>query len=263
MNRLSLITKALCILLSVSCLGLRLHAQVSIGLATSPENAALLQLKDVEPAANTKNATATNGGLLLPRVELNSIDQFSLSGQTDNLPNKTGMLVYNINVDQGKNLEKGIYLWTGTEWEILRKITTTSPPAKQVPFTKKIIYQSTSADETRIISIGKFEFRLSGAYPQIRLAAGQSSQKYFLHLNRYWHDGAENAGYSFDSFSRSLTNGWISLNTMSNSHERNEIWLADPDPNNLKMYNVQFIIMHVQGTPNFYAIIAKEYEIVN
>ncbi|MDR1937114.1 MAG: hypothetical protein LBQ73_01275, partial [Tannerellaceae bacterium] len=74
------------------------NAQVTIGLGNSPEEAALLQLKDQQPLPGSKGATATTGGLLLPRVELNGTDDFTLIPTITREQEKdhTGLLVYNV-----------------------------------------------------------------------------------------------------------------------------------------------------------------------
>jgi hypothetical protein len=56
-----------------------LHAQVTIGSEYVPTRAALLELKDrqtgtVTSVSDPDNATSTSGGLLLPRVELVTVN---------------------------------------------------------------------------------------------------------------------------------------------------------------------------------------------
>lgn len=125
-NRAKIVTAAL--LLAYSLLIPSLHAQVTIGSNIAPTRAALLDLK-TQQADVTTNATTTQGGLLLPRVELVSISTLEpFVGLTDEEwtdPTKkatltkslTGLMVYNItNNGTGSTLYPAVYTWNGATW---------------------------------------------------------------------------------------------------------------------------------------------------
>lgn len=104
--------KVLFLLLFLTFVGTAgVSAQVRIGGNEPPEKGAVLDLKS-SPAA-----PGYVGGLLLPRVELTDLDNIPASwvgsGTVDDSKLK-GLLVYN--EDDTVN-PKGIYVWTGTEWQ--------------------------------------------------------------------------------------------------------------------------------------------------
>lgn len=103
-----------------------LFGQVTIGSGSAPAKGALLQLKDQEP--DSENRTSTKGGLLLPRIKLesrNSLEPIIDEFDTD-LPNlkksHVGLMVYNLTEtpptvkDPDKILKPGIYTWDGALW---------------------------------------------------------------------------------------------------------------------------------------------------
>lgn len=103
-------------------------AQVTIGSGTPPAKAALLELKDREPQSD--NITSKTGGLLLPRVELESrttlmpfiADDQDFTNNVDKVKDKhIGLLVYNLTDNPDKNLCPGIYEWVGELWERLSR----------------------------------------------------------------------------------------------------------------------------------------------
>ncbi|MDR1556280.1 MAG: hypothetical protein LBS88_04515 [Tannerellaceae bacterium] len=260
MKYLVSVLKVLFILLFIAYPG-GLYAQMSIGSGTKPAEAALLQLKDKESTPGTAGATATTGGLLLPRVELTALGTFlDASLSADKKKDHTGLLVYNVKVNPSLQLEKGIYQWNGTEWEMLKKIT-----KKEGASIKKEIYQSGSPLDSRTVSLGIFEFRISsGWYPQLRLAPGHTnSQTYYWHINKYWAlenvDGKNwaESGYSFKLMSASLnsTSPWTDCGTQMKDHERDEIWLADVP--NASIYHVQFLTLFAGGLKTYVIIVQK------
>ncbi len=110
-----------------------LQAQVTIGSGIPPTRAALLDLKTKQEAgavasvSDTKNATSTEGGFLLPRVELVSIhtlepfiaaDDPEFVNNTNSLKYKlAGLMVYNItNNGVGSTLYPAVYTWNGELW---------------------------------------------------------------------------------------------------------------------------------------------------
>lgn len=100
-----------------------LSSQVTIGSGGPPAEAALLQLKDMEP--DSDNATSQKGGLLLPRVKLENKtnlmpfipDDNNFKNNVNNVKDKhKGLMVYNMNTSS--DLETGIYIWEGTQWKL-------------------------------------------------------------------------------------------------------------------------------------------------
>lgn len=100
-----------------------LNAQVTIGSDTPPEKAALLDIKTKE-SNSSGGISSENGGLLLPRVEIDDVNDFTLFfdkndpniNYTDEKRKHIGLTVYNIREDHQNNLEKGIYVWDGERW---------------------------------------------------------------------------------------------------------------------------------------------------
>jgi len=78
-------------------------AQVRIGGNTAPSAAAVLDL-NASDAANL-----ATGGLVLPRVDLNS----TLMQLTPGVANQTGTMVYNVTTTLGRI---GVYYWNGNRW---------------------------------------------------------------------------------------------------------------------------------------------------
>jgi hypothetical protein len=103
----------------------RTTAQVSIGSLEKPNRAALLDLKSNSPKSDNTTTGANGGGLLLPRVSLESkttLQPFIPTTDTewqskaDELKKKhAGLMVYNLNDSSG--FKPGIYCWNGTEWQ--------------------------------------------------------------------------------------------------------------------------------------------------
>lgn len=91
-------------------------SQVTIGSTQMPVEGALLDLTE---------GTTTKKGLLLPRVELSDINKLKMGDNdlTGQETLHTGLLVYSSVESQscqsGKSILKGIYVWTGTNWEAL------------------------------------------------------------------------------------------------------------------------------------------------
>jgi hypothetical protein len=241
-------------------------AQVTVGSLLEPARGALLDLKTQLPDATT-NVTSTSGGLLLPRVELSDIKDFSLipNLKTD-LKKYTGLLVYNLKVNETLSLEKGIYQWDGEKWRKLNKITKTENVT-----VKKKIYCASAPDAAKTVSIGIFEFRMqtkndNRVYPQFKLAAGLAQQSVYWHVNEYWDAdrnneatclGSGTTGYA-STLRRETVNSstWVDCMNKMSDLERNEFWLADLANNH--MYQVQFAIID-NGSTNIYSIIAKRY----
>ncbi|MDR2621578.1 MAG: hypothetical protein LBC48_03235 [Dysgonamonadaceae bacterium] len=229
-------------------------AQVTIGSISEPAQGALLDLKDQNPDGD--NVTSKTGGLLLPRVELNALDDFSLplSMNTDEKKkNHTGLLVYNVKT--GGGLEKGIHQWNGTEWEKLNKITKTEGVT-----VKKMMYQKAGGSPDSILSLGLFEFRIytenNQSHPQFRITEGYRDDTIHWQVNEYWFNNG--SGYDFNLFSVSSATAykWTYCRNGMDSSERNEVWIADLK--NKHLYQVQFIILQGANVLT-YIIIAKKY----
>lgn len=128
MNKKILLAFLLCALTTAS------FAQVTIGSANAPQKAAILDLKTKEPNAPTsvsdsKNATTdqNGGGLLLPRVELVSINElkpFITTATADDKIRNAGLTVYNIKDSKNDSLEVGLYIWNGVKWQ--KSVTSTA-----------------------------------------------------------------------------------------------------------------------------------------
>jgi uncharacterized protein (TIGR02145 family) len=85
-----------------------MNAQVTIGSAEDPHSGAILDL----------SKTGGNSfGFLLPRVPLENVNTWQISGTSDN---GSGMVVYNTNntVTGGNGI--GIYVWNGVAWMPLK-----------------------------------------------------------------------------------------------------------------------------------------------
>ncbi|MDR0833204.1 MAG: hypothetical protein LBN93_03320 [Candidatus Symbiothrix sp.] len=110
MKRLKLVLLVAALLFTVT--GSLVTAQVVIGSSTQEANAgAILDLSKSGDGLNT------NLGLLLPSVNLTAADMLLIPhvDGVDDVPNVEGMLVYCPGGDG--NLDKGLYVWDGTEWK--------------------------------------------------------------------------------------------------------------------------------------------------
>lgn len=98
-----------------------LNAQVTIGSELPPEKAAIIDLKTKD--GGDGDVSSTNGGLLLPRIKLESLDNINVFTNLSVITNDSekkrhaGLTVYNILTDFNKNIEEGIYVWSGSRWE--------------------------------------------------------------------------------------------------------------------------------------------------
>lgn len=116
--------KLIIIILFVAIVPYSLQAQVTIGTDNPPEKAALLDIK-TQNGGPTGGVTSDAGGFVLPRVVLDNISELTVfpgitQSDADYAEQKLrhkGMMVYNITADLSKNIEEGIYFWTGSKWE--------------------------------------------------------------------------------------------------------------------------------------------------
>ncbi|MDR1919757.1 MAG: hypothetical protein LBQ65_08955 [Tannerellaceae bacterium] len=240
------------------------NAQVTIGSGHLPAAAALLQLKDKQAHAGSKEATAS-GGLLLPRVLLNSPKEFTLlpSPSTEQKKKHTGLLVYNVREDARKRLEKGIYQWSGEQWKMLGKVTKTEGAT-----VRKVIYCGSSPDPNQILTLGIFEFRIdANTYPQFRRIAGTGPASHHWQVNELMDnyperentDWAGGSTFELKSIKDLPDNTWVNCRDGMGPTERNEVWLADLENDN--MYQIQFMILGKGGSADMrtYLIVAQKY----
>ena len=102
-----------------------LQAQVTIGSSLQSEKAALLDLKTKDGGQG--GVTSEKGGFLFPRVEINDLTSLNVfTGLSDTEVNTSeqkkrhiGLAVYNISVNAQNNIEEGVYVWNGEQWEKL------------------------------------------------------------------------------------------------------------------------------------------------
>lgn len=111
-------------------LATHLNAQVTIGVDKDPLSGALLQLKQNDNTA--ENATK---GLGMPRVKITDLTPTTKAGLSQSiggdsseewdLDEHIGLLVYNVSEDlciEPLPLQKGMHVWTGTEWQYLGEV---------------------------------------------------------------------------------------------------------------------------------------------
>jgi hypothetical protein len=237
-----------------------LQAQVVIGMGESPEEAALLQIKDTH-AASPGGATATKGGLLLPRVALGDASDITVisSNVTDDKKKElTGLLVYNVNT--AGELDEGIYEWDGDVWNQLEILSEIAGSSTQ----KAVVTASDTYTKTPTVSMGIFEFRINPTtdwkqmLPQYRLTVDTlGSVTFYYNVARHWDsngdpdpnstDGGFNAtgGFSYDALSKNFAAGdnstWKDFHSSGVPEEnfRYDIWLIDHENNHA--YNVQVL----------------------
>ncbi|GHT05174.1 hypothetical protein FACS189440_12860 [Bacteroidia bacterium] len=100
-----------------------MNAQVTVGSVQDPAKAALL---DIKSQTNLKGGeTTSKGGLLLPRVQLqtlNSLRPFIASETATDKLEHIGLEVYNIT--DNTIFKPGIYYWNGNQWKLLNSTGT-------------------------------------------------------------------------------------------------------------------------------------------
>lgn len=100
---------------------LTVQSQVMIGSTKSPLKGTLLDLKEFDE--EVEGGANSYGGLVLPRVILTDINSLSpiLTGSEPDYvslkPRYTGTVVYNVSTNA--SLEKGMYVWDGSKWNLL------------------------------------------------------------------------------------------------------------------------------------------------
>jgi hypothetical protein len=238
-----------------------LQAQVVIGSLTTSEPAAILQIKEHNASPGTGEATASGGGLLLPRVALKSLSDVTVlpsSADADKKLELTGLLVYNVNTAGA--LAEGIYEWDGTSWNQWDAVSETSKTTTQ----KAVVKATTLTDSnTPTVRMGIFDFRInpSDKKPQCRLIAKPgTSVDYWYNITRFWDEN--NTGFTFDSKSMAFNTtdyGWKTLQSreLRKNDLRCEVWLADVG--NIHAYKILFLIATTGLTTPVYAVIVTEY----
>ncbi|MDR1738584.1 MAG: hypothetical protein LBR66_07215 [Candidatus Symbiothrix sp.] len=110
----------------------------TIGLDSTAARAALLDVKSVQSAVGAvtsvtddANVTSTDGGLLLPRVQLvndSTLEPFIATTDAQWIANTNalkerhaGLMVYNLTEDENEDFSQGIYYWDGGAWIPLQK----------------------------------------------------------------------------------------------------------------------------------------------
>jgi hypothetical protein len=246
---------------------------VTIGLGETPEKAALLQLKDKPSTPNSKEANATTGGLLLPRVELKGLHDFTLLANATDAQKKdhTGLWVYNLRVDAALQLAKGVYQWDGTKWKMFQKTTKTEGLS-----VKKVIYQAKSPDATRVVALGIFEFRIvqlaiNRRSSQFRLAPGLTKREVHVLINWDQDNDVDNESngwtqannpnfyFGVKTIRDQDDKHWSEVHNWEKTTEKHEIWLSDLDNDNI--YHVRFLSFGSDDTQTdkIYTIIAQKY----
>jgi len=102
--------------IAVICISVNIQAQVTIGSETPPVKGAILQLSEGD---------ITSRGLGMPRIKLTNLEDIGVDipEAAGNEAIHTGLLVYNVNEDlcASNPIYKGLYVWDGDNWKILRK----------------------------------------------------------------------------------------------------------------------------------------------
>ena|GEM_PF-2001335 len=109
---------SICFCLLVTLSG---YGQVTIGSLEPPQKAALLDLKTDVNGLEAAENISSDKGLLLPRVNLvslNSLVPFIPTPTDLEKQEHTGLTVYNLNISDP--FRQGVYIWDGQAWEYVR-----------------------------------------------------------------------------------------------------------------------------------------------
>ena len=107
-------------------------AQVTIGSGVEAAKGAVLDIKT--QAADADNVTSMMGGVVMPRMQLQSINTLEpmISNADPDITElkrlHTGLMVYNLT--DNASFKEGLYVWNGAQWEGV--ISAGSPPAAPV-----------------------------------------------------------------------------------------------------------------------------------
>jgi len=108
------------IITAMALLSIYSYGQVTVGSGLAPEKAALLDIKTLN--SNTGGATTTEGGVLLPRMYLDNINELagvagikaSDSDYSQQKLRHKGLMIYNLNTAIA---DEGLYIWNGNKWQ--------------------------------------------------------------------------------------------------------------------------------------------------
>jgi hypothetical protein len=240
-----------------------LQAQVVIGSLGNPERAALLQIKDKE-ANPAGGATATTGGLLLPRVSLihaSDITVISTNVTTAKKEALTGLLVYNVNTSG--ELDEGIYEWDGSAWNLLETVSEIAGSSTQ----KSVVRVATLAENNvPSVSMGIFQFSIDPTTkrPRYKLTSDPLGSVTFWHnVTRNWVASNHTEGVSYDAMSKTFATSnyttWQYFHTPNPEQPdfRYDIWLVDHVNNHA--YNVQVLGATTGLATPIHAVLVTEY----
>ncbi|MDR1562467.1 MAG: hypothetical protein LBS54_05215 [Dysgonamonadaceae bacterium] len=254
-------------------------SQVTIGSTEDPTTGALLQIKQIEDV-NYYEPNA-NGGLLLPRVELNPSDAEPMkpviNGAITEPEQKkhTGLVVYNMTTTQLAQ-QGGFTFWNGVQWNYVK--------AKVDDEVKKILYTNKEPILNNKIELDKMIFSLDlgntgnptdpsyYAIPQIMNNSG-ATQGYHWHYARFWDDGGTSGktfGYSNDIVVTEPHNGPTDtsvgdgetkklISKAMSPMARNEAWITNKTTG--EIYHLHFFTMG-QDNPSsnkIYGIIGEQF----
>ncbi|GHT89052.1 hypothetical protein FACS189474_5330 [Bacteroidia bacterium] len=136
-----------------------MNAQVTIGSSENPAKAALLDIKNQAP--NADNETVTTGGLVLPRVSLQSADNLlpfipnDATFTSDVKRDHVGLIVYNVN--PAFQVGAGPYLWNGSAWTVAGDFATGAPAPSYIRISaqpKKFSFYEEGTETAAALSVG-------------------------------------------------------------------------------------------------------------
>ncbi|MDR1919755.1 MAG: hypothetical protein LBQ65_08945 [Tannerellaceae bacterium] len=253
-------------LLCCLCLLSKLPAQVTIGIAESPAEGALLQLKDLVNATKPGGENAKKG-LLIPRVELVNhlkLDPMFPDASEAKKKEHAGLIVYNLT--QKDDLKEGIMVWNGEMWNLIKSKGIDNPYDSGI---KKTLYRSVGAKEENSVLFGSVELTLHKetdastsyyAHPHFKTEKPERERKFHYQIGQYWHKN----GYSYDVDVKSFTPDKHAYQHLANgSHmapnERNEIWMFEDNSDDI--LHIQFITLGEETTTasNIFAVLVERF----
>jgi hypothetical protein len=256
------------ITLLLFCLGIlsKLPAQVTIGIAESPAEGALLQLKDIVNAAKPGGENEKKG-LLIPRVELVNymkLDPMFPGASDDQKKEHAGLIVYNLT--QNDNLKEGIMVWNGEMWNLIKCKDINNKFDSDI---KKTLYRSVGAIEKNSVLFGSIEVTLRKdaadnmsyyAHPYFKTEKPDSERKFHYQVGQYWHKN----GYSYDVNIKSFTPGNYEYQHLANgSHmapnERNEIWMFEDNSDDILHFQFLTLGETNKTASNIFAVLVEHF----
>ncbi|MDR2622500.1 MAG: hypothetical protein LBC48_07980 [Dysgonamonadaceae bacterium] len=258
--------KNIFLLLSTLFLTSAIYAQVSISLPETPEPAAILQVKEYNPSVSG-GETASKGGILLPRVKLNSESDITVIASDAGEDKKlalTGLVVYNVDTTK---MDKGLYVWDGKEWNQLEILS-----EKEGSFTTKSVAKGPLSDNNLPgVEAKNLSFRFSAdKKPQCRFNVQPATDmSLYYHIGRFWDyngpgtvsERPPKVGYTYDVAKITITkknySQWHDLHDtpLGTGGIRYEVWIADPLTD--QAYHVQFVTYAPSKTQVFVVLITN------